>query len=61
MTVLPKIPSGNEFSEHESNPIPQPLYTHLSGSALLANLKPPNKESFKVRSKFKSHNNASNL
>ena len=38
MIFLAKLPSGNEFSERESNPIPQPLYTHLSGSALLANL-----------------------
>ena len=61
MTFLPKLPSGNEFSERKSNPIPQPLYTHLTESALLANLKPPNKQFFKVKSKFKCHNHASNL
>ena len=37
MTFLPTLTSGNEISEHESNPIPQPVYKYLSGSAFLAN------------------------
>ena len=35
MTFLPTLKSANENSERESNPIPEPLYTHLSGSAFL--------------------------
>ena len=52
MTFLPTLPSGNENSERESIPIPVPLYTYLSGSAILANLTPPNKQSFKVKSEY---------
>ena len=36
MPFLPTLPPSNENSERESNPIPKPLYTHLSGSAFLA-------------------------
>ena len=53
--------SGNENSERESNPIPWPPYTYLSGSALLANLTTPNKQSFKLKSKFKSRDHVSIL
>ena len=42
MAFFPMLPSGNEYSERESNPIPQPAYKYLSRSVFLANLKPPN-------------------
>ena len=45
------LPSGYEKSEHES---------YSSGSAFLANLTPPNKQSFKVKSKLKSRAYVSN-
>ena len=54
MTFLSMLPSGNENSERESNPILEPLYTYLSGSAFLANLTSPNRQSFKVKSEVKS-------
>ena len=59
-TFLSTLPSGNENSERESNPISWPLYTYISGSALLASVTPANKQSFKVKSKFKSHDHVSN-
>ena len=36
MTFLPTLPSSNEHSGRESNPITQPVYMYLSGSAFLA-------------------------
>ena len=60
MTFLPMLPSGNENSERESNLIPYPVYTYLSGSAFLTNLTPPNKQSFTVKSEFKSRDHVSN-
>ena len=60
MTFLPMLPSGNENSERESNPIPQPLYTYLSGPAYLTNLTPPNRK-FLVKLGFKSRDHVSNL
>ena len=33
---------------------------YLSGQTFLGNLTPPNKQSFKVKSEFKSHDHASN-
>ena len=53
MTFLPKLKSGNENSERESNPIPEPLYTHLSGSAFLV-------QSIQVKKAFKSVDYVSN-
>ena len=53
MTFLPTLPSGNENSECKWNPIPSLLYTYLSGTAFLANLTSPNKQSFKVKLEFK--------
>ena len=47
MAFLPTLPSGN-------------VYTYLTGSAFLANLIPPNKHSFKEKSKFKSLDHLSN-
>ena len=60
MALLPTLPSGNENSERTSNLIPQPVYTYLSGSAFLANVTPPNEQSFKVKSEFKSCEHVSN-
>ena len=54
MTFLPTLPSGDDNSERELNPIPQSPYIYLSGSGFLANFTPPNKQSFKVKFKFKS-------
>ena len=48
------LPSGTENSDRESNPILEPLYTYLSGSAFLANLTSPNRQSFKIKSEVKS-------
>ena len=45
---------GSEKNERISNPLPEPLYTHLSGSALLANVTLLNKQSFKVKLEFES-------
>ena len=44
----------------KENTIPYQLYTYLSRSAFLANLTPPNKQSFKVKSEFNFHDHASN-
>ena len=46
MKFLSPLPSDNENSERESNPIPPPVYTYLSESAFLANLTCPNKQYF---------------
>ena len=54
------VPSGNEYSESKSNQIPQPLYTYLFRSSFLANVTPPNRQSFNLKSEFKSGNHISN-
>ena len=61
MTFLPTPPSGDENFERESNPTLEPLYTYLSASPFLANLIPPNKQSYKENSEFKSCSDVSNL
>ena len=43
MTFLPMLPFINKNFERESNPMPQPLYLYLSGSAFLVSF------SFKIR------------
>ena len=48
MAFLSMLQSGTENFECRSNPIPKPLYTSLSGSAVLANLTHPNKQYFEV-------------
>ena len=53
MTLLPTLKSSNENSERESNSIPEPLYTHLSGSAFLV-------QSIQVKKAFKSVDYVSN-
>ena len=47
------LPSGNENSERESNPVPYPLYLYLSGSRFLVSFTDPNKQLFNVKSVFK--------
>ena len=55
------LPWGNENTGHESNPIPKKTtYTYLSVSLFSANLTPPNKKSFTVKSVLKSHEHVSN-
>ena len=53
MTLLPTLKSSNENSQRESNSIPEPLYTHLSGSAFLV-------QSIQVKKAFKSVDYVSN-
>ena len=55
MTFLPVLPSSNEHSERKLNLPPKPVFRYLSGSPFLANSTSPNKQYFKVKSKFKSH------
>ena len=54
MTFFPQLPSVNKNSERESNPMPQPVYLYLSGSACLDSLVDPNKQLTNVKavSKF---------
>ena len=61
VTFLPTLASVNDNSEREHNPIPKSLYTGLFGSASSANLTLPNRQSFKVKSEFKSPDHVSNL
>ena len=61
MTILPRLPSSNENSECELNSIQQLLYMYLSGYAFLAHLTPSNKQTFQVKSEFKSRDHVSNL
>ena len=49
-----KILNANRIQYHNH------YITYLSGSAFLANLTPSNKQSFKVKSEFKSRNHVSN-
>ena len=46
------LPSSNENSERESNPMPQPLYLQLSRSAFLVSFTDPNKKSSNVKFVF---------
>ena len=43
MTLFPTLPSVNENSEQESNPVLYPLYLYLSRSAFLVSFTDPNK------------------
>ena len=60
MKFLPILPSGNESSERESNPILWLLYLYLSGPAYLVILTAPNKKSSNAKSPFKSRDHVSN-
>ena len=44
MTFLPTVPSGNENSEQESNPMLQLLYLYLSKSEFLVSFRDPIKQ-----------------
>ena len=48
--ILPTLQLSKESCIWLSNPIPEPIYEYLSGSAFLVNLAPPNKQIFKVKS-----------
>ena len=52
--------SGNENSERESNPIPEPVYMYLSQLTLLDSFTALNEQSFRVKSVFKSRDHVSN-
>ena len=52
-TIFPKLPSVNENSEQESNPILWPVYLYLSRSAFLLSFTDPNKQLLNVKSVFK--------
>ena len=54
------FPSVNKTSYRESNPITQLVYRYLPESALLANLTPPNKQSFEIKTEFKSRDHLPN-
>ena len=51
------LPSVNKKSERESNPMSQPLYLYLSGSAFLVSSTDPNKQLFDVKHVFRFLNN----
>ena len=53
MTFFPMLPSVNENSERESNPMLRPLYLYLSGSAFLVSFTDSHKQFFNVKSVFK--------
>ena len=50
------VPSVNESSERESNPMLEPLCLYLSGSAFLVTFTDLNKQYFNVKSVFQSLN-----
>ena len=53
MTFFHMVPSDNENSEQESNPIPQPLYLYLSRSGFLVSFTDSNKQLPSAKSVFK--------
>ena len=61
MTFLPMLPSGNENSERESNPVLQPLYLRLSGLAFLVNFTGQNNQLSNVKSVAKYFDQQSNV
>ena len=54
MIFLPILPSVNENSERESNPLQELLYLYLSRSAFLVSFIDPNKQLPNVKSVFRS-------
>ena len=61
MTFSPTLPSLNENSERETNPLPQPLYLYLYRSAFLVSFTDPNKQLPNVKSVFKSLDHQSSV
>ena len=59
-TFLLMLLSGNENSERESNPKPEPVYMYLSQLTLLDSFTALNEQSFRVKSVFKSRDHVSN-
>ena len=56
MTIFPMVPSVNEISERESNPMLEPLCLYLSRLAFLVSFSDPNKQYFNAKSVFQSLN-----
>ena len=54
IAFLPQLKLGSKKRELESNSILYPEWEYLSESAFLVNLKAPKKQSFTVKSPFKS-------
>ena len=46
------LPSVNENSERESNPMPKPQYLYLCGSAFLVRFTDPNKQLCNVNNQY---------
>ena len=61
MIFLRMLPSVNKNSEQESNPMTQPLYLYISGSASLVRFTDPNKELFYVKPVLKFLNHGANV
>ena len=63
MILFSTLVSGNENSEHDVNPIPYAIFIATMYVficiRILADLTPPNKQSFKVKSEFKYRNHVS--
>ena len=55
------LPSLNENSERESNPMPWLVYLYLSGSAFLVSFTDPKAQLFNVKSMFKFLNHGVSL
>ena len=53
MKFFPVVPSGNENSKRESNPVPWPRNLCLSRSAFLVSFTDPNKQLPSLKSLFK--------
>ena len=51
--ICPMLPSVNENSEQKPNPMLQPLYLYLPGSAFLVSFTDANEQLFNVKSVFK--------
>ena len=54
------LPSDDKNSEPESNPMLYQLYLYISESVFLVNFTAPDKQSFRVKSVFKSRDHLSN-
>ena len=54
------LPSDNKNSEPESNSMQYQLYLHISESVFSVSFTAPDKQSFRVKSAFKSRDHLSN-
>ena len=60
MTFLPMLPPGKKNFERESNPHTITSIHIFIRISILANLTPPTKQPFKLKSEFKYHDHVSN-